>query len=94
MGVCSAAIGITAGSVQPMVMSMLHQITPRHRHGEAIAVRLIMINISSVAMPLLLGAAGGAMGVSAVFWAMGLIVGIGSPLALRLRGVVEDTTDH
>jgi len=89
MGLCSAALGAAMGSVQPMVNSMLHQVTPRHRHGEAIAVRLIMINVSMCGMPLLLGAVGGAVGVSAVFWSLGLLVGTSSSLGLRLRTVRE-----
>ncbi|MDR3370218.1 MFS transporter [Rhodoferax sp.] len=28
--------GLSLGSVQPMIMSMLHQITPEARHGEAL----------------------------------------------------------
>src|SRR5260221_9461369 len=44
MGVCSVLLGFSLGSVQPMVMSMLHQITPEHRHGEALGLRLMAIN--------------------------------------------------
>jgi MFS family permease len=94
MGLCSAALGMSAGGVQPMITSLLHQITPDHRHGEAIALRLMSVNASSVAMPMLLGAAGGLIGVSAVFWTMGVIVGMGSPLAMRLRGVGLDNAEH
>jgi MFS family permease len=36
MGACSVVLGIALGSVQPMVMSTLHQITPEARHGEAL----------------------------------------------------------
>jgi MFS family permease len=87
MGLCSAALGMATGSMQPMVNSLMHQLTPRHRHGEAIAVRLTMINVSMCGMPLLLGLAGGAIGVSAVFWSMGLAVGASSSLGWRLRDV-------
>jgi MFS family permease len=87
MGLCSAAMGMAFGSVQPMVTSMLHQVTPRHRHGEAIAVRLTMINVSMFVMPSLLGVFSGVVGVSAMFWALGLLVGASSPLSLKLRQV-------
>jgi MFS family permease len=87
MGLCSILIGMALGLVQPMVMSMLHQITPKHRHGEALAVRLILINLSSVGMPMLFGAVGGVLGASGVFWAMGTIVGLGSHLGVGLRGL-------
>ena len=85
MGVCSVLLGFALGMVQPMVMSMLHQITPEHRHGEAVGMRLMMINASSVMMPMLMGAAGALVGVSAVFWTVGATVGAGTRLALGLR---------
>jgi MFS family permease len=86
MGACSVLLGAALGSVQPMVMSTLHQITPAHLHGEALGLRLMSINVSSVLMPLLFGAAGAAIGVSGVFWAVGALVGASTPLAARLRG--------
>ena len=33
MGLCAAALGLTLGCVQPMIMAMLHQLTPDQRHG-------------------------------------------------------------
>ena len=50
MGLCSVLLGVALGSVQPMIMSMLHQTTPSHRHGEAVAMRMLVINASSVAI--------------------------------------------
>jgi predicted MFS family arabinose efflux permease len=85
MGICSALLGLALGMVQPMVMSLLHQVTPGHRHGEAIGMRFMVINASSVAMPLLFGAAGSLVGVGAVFWTVAATVGAGTRLALRLR---------
>ena len=85
MGVCSVLLGIALGCVQPMIMSMLHQITPHHRHGEAVGMRLMVINASSVAMPMVFGAAGAAVGIGAVFWTVAAMVGAGSRLAFRLK---------
>nr|WP_296447759.1 MFS transporter [Rhodoferax sp. UBA5149] len=85
MGVCSVLLGLALGSVQPMIMSTLHQITPEARHGEALGLRLMAINASSVLMPLLFGTAGAAVGVSVVFWSVGLAVGAGSRFAWLLR---------
>ena len=89
MGVCSVLLGLALGSVQPMIMSTLHQITPEARHGEALGLRLMAINASSVLMPLLFGSAGAVVGVSSVFWFVGLAVGAGSRLAWRLRPVLR-----
>jgi MFS family permease len=85
MGLCSVLLGMALGSVQPMIMSMLHQITPEHRHGEAVAMRMMVINASSVAMPILFGAAGAVVGVAGVFWTTGLMVGAGARLATALK---------
>jgi MFS family permease len=87
MGICSVLLGFALGLVQPMVMSMLHQITPEHRHGEAVGMRMLVINASSVAMPLLFGSAGAVVGVSAVFWTVAATVGCGVRVALGLRPV-------
>jgi len=85
MGLCSVLLGVALGTVQPMIMSTLHQITPPARHGEAIALRIMAINASSVAMPILFGLAGAVVGISGVFWAVGLAVGAGTRLAFGLK---------
>ena len=78
MGLCSVLLGFALGAVQPMVMSMLHHITPPGRQGEALGLRLIVINASSVAVPIAFGAAGALIGVTGIFWAVGGVVAIGS----------------
>jgi MFS family permease len=85
MLVCSVLLGLVLGMVQPMIMSTLHQITPAHRQGEALGLRLMSINASSVLMPMVFGAAGAVAGVAPVFWVVGLAVGWGSRAAWRLR---------
>jgi MFS family permease len=85
MGACSVLLGLVLGSVQPMIMSTLHQITPEHRQGEALGLRLMSINASSVLMPSLFGAVGAVAGVAPVFWVVGASVGLGSRMAWRLR---------
>jgi MFS family permease len=82
MGCCAVVLGLALGAVQPMVMTTLHQITPAARHGEAIALRSMAINLSSAVMPLAFGLAGATLGASALFWLMGAAVGGGS-LAAR-----------
>jgi MFS family permease len=85
MGVCSVLLGLSLGSVQPMLMSTLHQITPPDRHGEALGLRLMGINASSVLMPILFGAAGTVIGIGGVFWCVSAVVGLGSRSAYLLR---------
>jgi predicted MFS family arabinose efflux permease len=85
MGMMSALLGLSLGSVQPMVMSSLHQLLPPDRQGEGLGLRLMLINASSVAMPLVFGSLGAWLGVAAVFWCGAATVGAGSRLAWGLR---------
>jgi hypothetical protein len=66
-------------------MTRLHQITPPHRHGEAIALRSMASNFSSAVMPMCFGALGSAVGASGLFWAMGALVAGGAFVARSLR---------
>ena len=85
MGLCSVVLGLALGAVQPMVMSLLHQITPPARHGEALGLRLMTLNASSVAMPMLFGAAGALIGVAGVFWVVGGVVATGTRAVWGLK---------
>lgn len=87
MAALSMLLGIAAGSVQPMALTLLHYISPAHRRGEAMAMRLMLSNSTGVVMPMLLGAVGGLLGVSVVFWLMGSLVAAGSRFGIRLRDV-------
>ena len=85
MGLCSILLGFSLGSVQPMILSTLHQITPEHRHGEALGLRMMTINASSVLMPTLFGSVGAVVGVAGLFWVVGASVGFGSYFAWQLK---------
>jgi MFS family permease len=85
MALLAMSLGLTLGCVQPMIMSGLHHLTPARRHGEAIALRSIVINLSSSVLPLLFGVAGAAVGVASLFWSVGAATAAGSWPARRLR---------
>ncbi|MEH0167405.1 MFS transporter [Roseateles microcysteis] len=61
----SAVLGIALGSVQPMVLSMLHQVTPADRHGQALGLRMLTVNSATVAMPMGFGLLASALGAAA-----------------------------
>ena len=88
MGFCSLLLGFSLGSVQPMILSSMHQITPEHRQGEAMGLRMMSLTASGIVMPMLFGATGALGGVASVFWAVGAIVAGGSRAAwgLKTRG--------
>jgi len=92
MGLCSVVLGLALGAVQPMIMSLLHHITPEHRQGEALGLRMLAITASSVLMPLLFGVAGTVIGASGLFWTVGAVLAGGTRLASGLRH--HDAGDH
>lgn len=49
----SALIGLALGSVQPMLLSAIHQVTPPQLRGQALGLRMFMMHIGTVGMPLL-----------------------------------------
>jgi MFS family permease len=84
MALCASVLGLALGCSQPMVMTALHQLTPARRHGEAIALRSMAINLSSALMPLGFGAAGAVLGAAGLFWSMGGLVALGALVARSL----------
>ncbi len=90
MGACSVVLGMALGVVQPMVMSTLHQITPPHRHGEALGLRMMAVTASGVAVPVLFGSVSAVIGSAGVFWVVGAAVGLGSRSAWSLRQALAE----
>lgn len=79
----SFTLGLALGSGQPMVMSLLHSLAPAGRMGEAVGLRMSIINASTFAVPLLFGAVGASVGIAPVFWAVGACLAGGGMLARR-----------
>lgn len=84
MAGCSALLGVFLGCVQPMVMSLLHVVTPAHRQGQALGLRMMTINFSSVTMPMIFGSVGAALGPAVLFWIVGAAVLAGARLPILL----------
>lgn len=82
---CALAMGLAMGAVQPMIMSTLHDLAPPHRHGQAIALRSMVMNGSSTLMPLLFGVAGAAVGAASLFWFFGTALGAGAWLTRKMK---------
>ncbi len=85
LGALSFCLGLGLGSGQPMVMSLLHEHTPAGRTGEAVGVRMSLVQTSSVVVPLLFGAIGASLGLAPVFWSVGVCLTAGGWLARRGR---------
>jgi predicted MFS family arabinose efflux permease len=70
MMIGSALLGIALGSVQPMVLSMLHQAAPTGRQGQALALRMLFTNAATIAVPLGFGLLAAATTSAAPMWLM------------------------
>lgn len=78
-------LGLGLGAPQPMILTLLHESAPAGRAGEALGLRTTMINTSQTIMPLIFGAAGAALGIAPLFWAMATALVAGGFFANRLR---------
>lgn len=76
-------LGLGLGAAQPNVMSLLHAHAPADRVGEALGLRVTIINGSSVVLPLVFGAFGAVLGPGVVFWLMAAVLGASGFLAAR-----------
>jgi MFS family permease len=85
MGLCSVVLGVALGAVQPMVLSLLHQVAPPARQGEAMALRVMVINLSSFLLPMLFGSLGAAIGVAGLFWIVAGVLGVGARAVPALK---------
>lgn len=79
----AAILGLAVGSSQPNMLALLHHSAPVGRAGEAVGIRITIGNACQVLLPLAFGGAGATLGLSAVFWGMGAMIGAGVPLAWR-----------
>ncbi len=81
----SALLGVALGSVQPMVLSMLHRVTPHDAHGQALGLRMLMINAATVGMPAGFGLLAAATIHAAPMWLMAALLGGAQWLARGIR---------
>jgi MFS family permease len=86
MMVGSAFLGLALGSVQPMILAMLHQVTPQDRHGQALGLRMLVTNSATIVMPVGFGALAAATGPAAPLWLMaGLVMAAQAPASRIAR---------
>jgi MFS family permease len=70
MVIGSAVLGLALGSVQPMVLSTLHQAAPPGRQGQALGLRMLFTNAATIAMPVGFGFLAAATTSAAPMWLM------------------------
>ena len=77
------ALGLALGAAQPVVMALMHHITPVGRAGEALGLRTTLMNTIQVVLPLVMGAVTAALGMTPVFWSIAMCLGAGGYLTRR-----------
>ena len=88
MVVCAGMLGIALGTIQPAILSSVHDVAPPHRTGEAMAVRSMTVHLSMATMPLVFGAVGAMTGAGILLWLMAVALGLGSWQAQKMRARV------
>lgn len=67
-------LGLGLGLTQPLLLALLYAATPEGRSGEAVGIRTGILSVCQLAMPLMFGAIGAALGIGPVLWAMALVL--------------------
>ncbi|MFP5405845.1 MAG: MFS transporter [Gammaproteobacteria bacterium] len=74
----SFLLGLGLGTAQPVMLVLLHRISPQDRIGEAVGLRMMLINGTQTFLPSTFGAFAGAFGLAAIFWGMAMLIGAGA----------------
>jgi MFS family permease len=83
MFITSFILGLGLGLSQPMTLALLHRYAPEGRQGEAVGMRLAMINVSQSSLPSAFGFTGALTGLGPVFWMMAVVSAGSSWMAWR-----------
>lgn len=86
---CSFLLGLGLGASYPNTMALVYRFAPKGRIGEAIGLRLSMMNFSKSTFPIAMGALGSVIGAGATLGALGVFTGCGFLFALQSRAAVE-----
>ena len=83
LGAAAFVLGLGMGCGQPLSMMLIYGRAPKGRSGEALGLRLTINNLMHIAVPLLFGTIGSALGVAPVFIANSLLLAGGGVLIRR-----------
>ena len=89
----SFVLGLGLGVGQPTVMTILHQVSPPGRVGEAVGLRMTLVNGTQTVLPTAFGGIGsllslflsGALAYAPIYWAVAAMLGAGGFSAVRHR---------
>lgn len=84
----SFLLGLGLGAALPNMMSLVYRLAPQSRIGEAIGLRLMMMNISKATFPVAMGALGSIIGAGSSLLGLGLVLYGGFAYVLKSARVV------
>lgn len=96
---CAFLLGLGLGASLPNMMSLVYRLAPKGRTGEAIGLRLMLINSSKATFPVAMGALGAVIGAGASLWGLAIFVFLGFLFAMRsaptvIGAVAGSHTEH
>ena len=86
---CSFVVGLAVGYAQPLSMSMMFDVVPADRAGEALGLRIAITGASQAVFPFVLGAISSALGLTPVFWSLALLQFAGTRLYRRNHSTAD-----
>jgi len=72
-----------------MVLSMLHQVTPADRQGQALGLRMMVTNAATVGMPVLFGLMSASLTTAAPLWLMAAALLLAQRPAMGLAALIS-----
>lgn len=91
---CSFLLGLGLGASYPNTMALVYRFSPAGRVGEAIGLRLSLMNFSKATFPIAMGALGSVIGAGATLGALGVFTGCGFLFAMKSREAVERASEE
>jgi predicted MFS family arabinose efflux permease len=83
LGCAAFALGLALGSAQPLTIILTYNHAPAGRSGEALGMRIMANKVTQIAVPLVFGGFGAAVGTVAVFLATGAFLLAAGCLSLK-----------
>lgn len=81
-------LGMSLGMSGPIILALLSETAPADRVGEALGLRMTLVNVILTGVPLVAGSLGALIGIAPVFWVISALL-IGSCIAARRQWNVK-----
>lgn len=83
LALAAFTLGLALGSAQPLTIILTYNHAPEGRSGEALGMRIMANKVTQIAVPLMFGGLGAAMGAAPVFLATGGFLLVAALLSLK-----------